>query len=81
MIDMWLLFFIISTTINVCIHIVVDYLRKGELAKKKEDNITRVRQVTAPPPIPVTEGSLPGKKAYQKCAFPHPKMFIQIPNI
>ena len=28
LIDMWLLFFIISTTINICIHIIVDWLRK-----------------------------------------------------
>ena len=31
MIDVWLLFFLISTTINICIHILVDFLRKSEL--------------------------------------------------
>jgi len=31
LIDVWLLFFLISTTINITIHIVVDYLRKKEL--------------------------------------------------
>ena len=42
MIDMWLLFFIISTTINICIHIVVDFLRKSELTKKKEEEAAGV---------------------------------------
>ena len=57
MIDMWLLFFIISTTINICIHIVVDYLRKSELTKKKkeedEEEITRVGQFSRPRTVTV----------------------------
>ena len=43
---MWLLFFIISTTINICIHIIVDWLRKEELEKKRESENTQVRPMT-----------------------------------
>ena len=43
---MWLLFFIISTTINICIHIIVDWLRKEELEKKKETENNQVRPMT-----------------------------------
>ena len=46
LIDMWLLFFIISTTINICIHIIVDWLRKEELEKKRESENTQVRPMT-----------------------------------
>ena len=46
LIDMWLLFFIISTTINICIHIIVDWLRKEELEKKKETENNQVRPMT-----------------------------------
>ena len=59
MIDMWLLFFIISTTINICIHIVVDFLRKSELTKKKkeeeEEDIDRVGQFSRPRTVTVKE--------------------------
>ena len=46
LIDMWLLFFIISTTINICIHIIVDWLRKEELEKKRETENNQVRPMT-----------------------------------
>ena len=46
LIDMWLLFFIISTTINICIHIIVDWLRKEELEKKRQSESTQVRPMT-----------------------------------
>ena len=37
LIDVWLLFFLISTTINICVHIWVDFLRKGELERKRQE--------------------------------------------
>ena len=38
---MWLLFFLISTTINICIHILVDFLRKSELEYERTHGAAR----------------------------------------
>ena len=48
MIDARLLFFIISTTVNIGIHILVDHLRKGELEKARSsvDPLKRPSTVT-----------------------------------
>ena len=41
LIDVWLLFFLISTTINICIHILVDFLRKSELEFERNHGAAR----------------------------------------
>ena len=55
LIDMWLLFFIISTTINICIHILVDFLRKSEL------EFERVHGAARPTTVKVGEAYMHGE--------------------
>ena len=55
LIDVWLLFFLISTTINICIHILVDFLRKSEL------EFERIHGAARPTTVKVGEAYMHGE--------------------
>ena len=55
LIDVWLLFFLISTTINILIHILVDFLRKSEL------EFERIHGAQRPTTVKVGEAYMHGE--------------------
>jgi uncharacterized metal-binding protein len=47
-IDFWLLFFLLSTSVNIAVHILVDWIYQADQNKQKSSEIVKVYYIDRP---------------------------------